>query len=63
MSDGGDQQRENHGEAGAAPHLQDELTGNSESTLNAPAPEESITPRKLNALDQMTATCGGRLWV
>src|ERR1051326_1608909 len=38
-------------------------TGSRLSTLKATAPEEAITPRKLNAPDQITATCGGRLCV
>ena len=38
-------------------------TGSRLSTANATAPEDAITPKKLNAPDQITATCGGRLWV
>jgi hypothetical protein len=38
-------------------------TGNSDSTLNATAPEETMTPRKLKAPDHTTAACGGRLCV
>ena len=38
-------------------------TGSSDSTLKATAPDDTITPRKLNAPDHTTAICGGRLWV
>ena len=38
-------------------------TGSKDSTLNATAPDETITPRKLNTPDHTTARCGGRLWV
>jgi hypothetical protein len=38
-------------------------TGSSDSTLNATAPEETMTPRKLKAPDHTTAACGGRLCV
>ena len=38
-------------------------TGSSETTLKATAPDEAITPRKLNAPDHTTAIGGDRLWV
>jgi hypothetical protein len=38
-------------------------TGSSEMTLNATAPEEVRTPRKLNIPDQTTAMLGLSEWV
>jgi hypothetical protein len=38
-------------------------TGSSETMVNATAPEETMTPAKLQMPDHTTAICGSREWV
>jgi hypothetical protein len=47
----------------ALPNLQAQLHRQQARRAERTAPEDTITPKKLNASDHMTATCGGSLWV
>ena len=61
--DRGDQQREDHREAGAGADLEDQFDRQQGEMAKATAAGRVSTPRKFQKPDQMTATGGLSVWV
>jgi hypothetical protein len=60
---GGNEEREDHGEASAGAHLEDELDGEQRDDAKATVPEDKRTPVRLQIPDQTTAILGSSEWV